>query len=218
MQGKVSIIVDQRERNRELLEALNANGVDVSMDTIPVGDYIVSDRICIERKTISDFEGSIMSGRLFDQVSRLNEAYQFPIVILEGSMDEIRLERKVIVGAIIALYLGHYTLTIMSEGPGDTAEIITRIAKQEQGEKSRAASVKGGARAFTHEQFQERVIGNVPSVGPKLANALLKRFGSVRRIANASVEELMEVEKIGEKKAVLIHKTLNQEYNHASKG
>ncbi len=216
MDVKVSIIVDQRERNSELLETLKANGISVVMDTLPVGDYVISDRICIERKTISDFENSIMSGRLFDQVSRLNEAYQFPIVILEGGLDSIRLEKRVLIGTIVALYLEHYALTMMSEGPKDTADIITRVAMQEQGEKKRNLSVKGGMRAFTHEQFQVRVIGNIPGVGPKLADSLLKHFGSIRRIANASTEELMEVEKIGEKKALAIHKTLNQEYNHSS--
>ncbi len=46
----------------------------------------------------------------------------------------------------------------------------------------------------------------------KLARALLNRFGSIRGIAEANIDELVEVEKIGEKKAELIHRTINAEY------
>ena len=61
----MKIIVDQRERNLELINALHENGVEVEIKTIPVGDYILSDRICVERKTVSDFESSIINGLNF---------------------------------------------------------------------------------------------------------------------------------------------------------
>ena len=45
-----------------------------------------------------------------------------------------------------------------------------------------------------------------------MARSLLKHFKSVKRIANADVKELMEVEKIGKKKATQIHGVINSEY------
>ena len=61
----------------------------MEIKTLPVGDYIVAPETVVERKTISDLISSIFDGRLFDQCSRLKEHYQFPILIIEGDIDEI---------------------------------------------------------------------------------------------------------------------------------
>ncbi|HVC58434.1 MAG TPA: ERCC4 domain-containing protein [Candidatus Acidoferrales bacterium] len=213
MAGKVlRVIVDQRERNQELIELLEASGMEVSFDTLPVGDYAISERVCIERKTISDFESSMMSGRLFEQIARLREAYAFPILILEGEYEEFRLKSKVINGAIASLYIDYGINVMHSHGEKNTAEMISSLAKHESQGRPSEPSAKGGFKSLTQRDFQEHVVGNLPGVGPKLAKALLKRFGSVRGIADAEIEELTEVEKIGDKKAELIHKTINAVY------
>ncbi|MEM3875675.1 MAG: ERCC4 domain-containing protein, partial [Candidatus Micrarchaeaceae archaeon] len=97
----MKIIIDQRERNSDIINCLEKTGIDIERKTLPVGDYVVSNRICIERKTISDFESSLINGRLFDQIERLKQAYEFPIVLIEGNIEEFRLGLKQIIGAII---------------------------------------------------------------------------------------------------------------------
>lgn len=206
------VIIDNRERNMELIGAIEANGLDIEFKTVHVGDYVISERVCIERKTISDFESSIINGRLFEQVRRLKEYYQFPIIVLEGDPEHFRLKSNVINGAIGSLYIDYGMEIICTYSPKNSGDIISSIARHEQKHDDRAPSLKGGARAYTHEQFQEFVIGNLPGVGPKLAKALLSHFKSIRGIANANQEELMKVEKIGEKKAEQIHRTLNRIY------
>lgn len=206
------IIIDSRERNAELIGSMEANGVDMEFRTIHVGDYIASDRVCIERKTVSDFESSIINGRLFDQIKRLKDNYEFPILILEGDPDYFRLRGSVINGAIATLYIDYGINIICTYDPQGTADIIARIAKHEQNGEVREPSPKGGARAYTKEHFQEYVIGNLPGVGPKIAKALLKHFKTIKNIANADEAALMDVEKVGKKKAALIHDTLNGTY------
>ena len=61
LQQPLRIIVDNRERNIGIIESLEEQGIDLNFAQLPVGDYIISDRICIERKTASDFESSIMN-------------------------------------------------------------------------------------------------------------------------------------------------------------
>lgn len=51
----------------------------------------------------------------------------------------------------------------------------------------------------------------IPGLGPRRAQALLKKFGSVRRVAAASLEELCEVPGIGPGLAAVIHTNLNEE-------
>ncbi len=208
---ELRIIMDQRERNPELITTLASKGIDVDVQTIPVGDYILSDRVCVERKTVPDFESSIINGRLFDQIERLMEGYEFPILILEGSLEDLRLGSNVINGAIVSLYLNYKMLVLFSHGPNHTAEMMASIAKQERDGK-REPSVKGSFRAHTDSQLQEYVVGNLPGIGPKLARSLLRHFKSIKNIANANVEELMDVEKIGKKKAERIHLTFNKAY------
>lgn len=208
----LKVIVDSRERNADLVEALESVGVSVSVETLHVGDYLISDRVCIERKTVQDFENSLINTRLFDQAERLKEHYGAPIVIIEGDRDEFRLDSNVITGAIAHLYIDLGVQVIMSESAGDTARIIAALARHEQRDHRREPSMKGGARAYTDRQYQEYVVGNLPGVGPKIARGLLAHFGSVRNIANASVKELMEVDNVGKKKAERISETVNGEY------
>jgi ERCC4-type nuclease len=208
----LKVIVDNRERNETLLGALEANGVDVESKSIHIGDYVISERVCIERKTIFDFESSIMNGRLFDQITRLKENYEFPILILEGDPDYFRLQGNVINGTIASLYIDYGIVVLCTYNAQQTAEIIAGIARHEQIDHGREPSLKGGARARSQNQFQEYVIGNIPGIGPKLAKALLKHFGSIKNIADAGAEDLQKVEKIGRKKADLIHDTLNGAY------
>lgn len=210
---ELKIIVDQRERNLDLIGALEILGLAISMETMPVGDYAISDRICIERKTVSDFESSIINGRLFEQLEMLKQTYQFPILILEGDRNEFKLKRNVITGTIVSVYVDYGIPVIFSDGPENTAEIMAVMAKREQNGTKRIPSMKGSTRAYTNEQFQEYIVGNLPGIGKKLAKSLLVHFGSIKAIANADVKELTKVEKIGKKKAELIHKTLNHKYN-----
>ncbi len=209
----IKVIVDNRERNQELIGTMEANGIDMEFKTVHVGDYVISDRVCIERKTIYDFESSIINGRLFDQIKRLKENYEFPILILEGDSDYFRLKNNVINGAIASLYIDYGIDIIHTYDAGNTADIIASIARHEQEKSLREPTLKGGARAYTKGQFQEYVIGNLPGVGPKLAKALLSHFKSIKNIANADESELMKIEKIGKKKAAIIHDTLNGSYN-----
>ena len=208
----VKIIVDNRERNVPLINVLESKGMSIEIKTVHVGDYVVSDRVCIERKTVQDFESSIINGRLFDQVRRLRETYECPILILEGDAEYFRLKNSVINGTVAALYIDYGIEVLCTSDPENTAELISKIAEHEQIEHDREPSAKGGARAYTQSQFQQYVIANIPGIGPKLSKSLLKHFKSIKSIANAAPEDLMKVEKIGKKKAELIFGTLNSSY------
>jgi len=83
------IVVDEREKKSGIPDLLKGTGINLEIKTLPVGDYIVAPETVVERKTISDLISSIFDGRLFDQCHRLKEHYQFPILIIEGDIDEI---------------------------------------------------------------------------------------------------------------------------------
>jgi ERCC4-type nuclease len=210
--ASLHVIVDSRERNAELISELEALGIEVTVETLPVGDYIVSDRVCIERKTVGDFESSIVTGRLFEQARRLSDAYERPIIMIEGDRDEFRMKGQVISGAVASLYIDYDIPVMATLGAKETAEMIKYISKHEQDGKARQPSVKGGARSFTESQFMEKIIGNLPGVGIETARNLLEHFGSVQAVAAATEKELKEVDNVGSKRAKLIFGLMRLKY------
>jgi Fanconi anemia group M protein len=55
--------IDHREIRSGVSQIIEAAGVEVVMRTLEIGDYLLSDRVCVERKTTSDFISSLISGR-----------------------------------------------------------------------------------------------------------------------------------------------------------
>ena len=60
-------------------------GIDIELRTLSVGDYVLSDRVCAERKTTDDFLSTLLERReLFSQLRDLKMAYRRPVLIVEG--------------------------------------------------------------------------------------------------------------------------------------
>jgi len=85
MQNKnepVFIHVDHRE-DPLLIELLSKHAI-LQESQLKIGDYVISERTIIERKTRDDFESSIIDGRMFDQAQKLKDTYERVIYIVEG--------------------------------------------------------------------------------------------------------------------------------------
>ncbi|MDE1856129.1 MAG: hypothetical protein KGH49_02755 [Candidatus Micrarchaeota archaeon] len=208
MQPKV--IIDNRERNLQIIQGLEQSGVELSFAQLPVGDYILSNRVCVERKTSSDLEGSIINARLFDQLERLKASFEKPILLIEGN--DFRMNANVILGTTLKVYLDYNMPVVWSTDALETADILATISRREQVHKQHEPRLVGIKKAYTEDQWQLLILGSIPGVGTKLAHNMLKHFRSIRNIALADVAELAKIEKIGEKKAARIYQILNTEY------
>ena len=208
----LKIIVDNRERNLEIIDRLSDSGVDLNFAQLPVGDYIVSSRICVERKTVSDFENSIIDNRLFEQLDRLHLSFEKPILIIEGGEVDYRLGENVIIGTMLKLYLDYNVQVIKSANAEETAIMLSKLAQREQIEDNRKPRIIGLKKAHTTYQWQVLMLSSVPGIGPSLAHSLLEHFKTIKNMATADVDELMKVEKIGKKKADSIYKIINSKF------
>ena len=83
------IVVDERERRSGIPDFLRQAGAIIDFAQLKVGDYVVSPKTAIERKTIQDLLNSIYDGRLFVQCSQLNEHYAKPVLIVEGNIVDL---------------------------------------------------------------------------------------------------------------------------------
>ncbi len=210
--GEVKIIVDKRERNLDILEGLSGSGILLNFAQLPVGDYILSDRMCVERKTVHDLENSIINTRLFDQVDRLNNTYKKPILLIEGEESEFTMNPNVVLGAIISVYSDYNVQVIRSKDTADTVSTLARLAEREQEEK-REPRMLGSKRAFSDSQWQILILSSIPGVGPKLARALIRHFRTIKGVIDAEPDKLTEVDKIGKKKAEKIYEILNAKFS-----
>ncbi len=212
---KLKVIVDNRERNIEIITGLEDYELEMTFAQLPVGDYIISDRIGIERKTVSDFESSIVNSRLFDQAERLHAAFKKPILLIEGGDSERRLKKNVMLGTITKLYVDYNIQVMRTESAKDTAYTVYRFAEHEQAEEERFPRAVGLKKAHSTYQWQLLILGSIPGIGSKLAQRLITHFKSIRGVMSADVEELKKVEKIGPKKAEKIYDILNAKFEGA---
>ena len=209
---KPVILVDDRERNSSLYESLKQRNVLLRVSRIDVGDYILSDRFVVERKAMPDFESSIIDGRLFSQ-AKLLTAYERPIMIVEPGING-RLNRKVVMGAVASL-LADYSIPVLFLDADDASLLMERIAFREQVKDKRPVGIVKKPKAFNADDARIRILSGFPGINAKTAEKLLSHFHSLSRLFSSSLDELMEVEGIGRKKAEKIFKIIHEEYKHS---
>jgi len=213
---KVKVYVDKREIRSHVAHSLEKLDVEVILRTLEVGDYVVSDRVGIERKTVDDFLSTFLDGRdLFGQISDLARAYRRPLLIIEGEgiYSKRHIHPNAIRGALSTVAIDFGIPVLFSKDEEDTAALISVIAKREQADDpKKEINLHGTKTASTLPEQQEYVVSAISEIGPVVAKNLLRHFGSVERIMRASREELMAVELVGPKTADRIREVVSGEY------
>ena len=215
---KYMVIADYRERASGVVRELERfPDVHVVLKQLPVADYVVSDRVAIERKSAADFVNSIIDGRLFTQAAELSSHFARPVIIIEGGdVYSVRnVHPNAIRGAISSLVADYGISLIFTKDPADTAAFVRALAKREQ-DAGREARIRGEKRILSLPEMQQYIVESLPFVGPKLAKELLKHFGTVESVFTASERDLAQVEGIGTKKAKEIRRVLTEPYENRS--
>ncbi len=84
------------------------------------------------------------------------------------------------------------------------------MAKREQGKEIDYSSHQVKPKSMKEQQ--EFIVSAFPNLGTLNAKKLLESFGSIKNLVNANKEELMKIDKIGEKIASSLIKTFEEEY------
>jgi DNA excision repair protein ERCC-4 len=187
-------------------------GIDVRPMRLPAGDYVVSDRVVVERKGPSDLAASIKDRRIFEQLARLAEAYPSVVLVVEGQ--PVHMHEAAWQGALgRALTLGASVLR--TRDALDTAKWIARLYRLED---KPAAAPRGVPRVRrpTEDltQTAEDVLRSLPGISSVGAGRLLAHFGSLERVFAARREELLQVRGIGPVRA----RTLDQLFRTTAPG
>lgn len=214
----VEIVVDQRELDSTVARTLSKQkNIDTKLQTLDVGDYVLSDRAIVERKSVSDFVDTLVGEErsIFEQVGDMAKHYSRPIVMIEGTglYTQRNVHPNAIRGAIVSLILDFNVSIVNTEDENDTAALLQVIAEREQTETDREISVHGKKTDKTLAEQQEYIISSMAEVGPVTSRSFLEHFGSVKKVINASIDELKEVDGVGEMTAKRVHEVIDAPYN-----
>ncbi len=211
---EVKIYADNREINSRIVAILKKR-CNVEEKQLAVGDYLLSKRVAVERKTTNDFISSMTDGRLFKQLQELKENFRLPLLIIEGNSlfdNDRKVHPNAIRGALASISLDYGVPIIKTENNLETAEMLLAIAKREQLDRKKNVSVRGRKSKISTNDMQEYLLAGLPKINRAKARALLKHFGSPERVFTATQEELMQVAGIGEKLAKKIRLLLAKKY------
>ncbi|OYT33621.1 MAG: RNA helicase [Candidatus Aenigmarchaeota archaeon ex4484_52] len=204
---KITIIADVRESkiNKKLSELANKNNIELKINQLKVADFVLSDRLGVERKQIDDFIDSIIDKRLFEQMTSLSSSFLRPILIIEdvdaANIFDLKYSRNInidaVIGAINSISIDFRIPIYFTKDIHQTCDILICLAKREQTEKNRSVQIGSARKVQSFEEIQEQIIGSFPRINRNIAIKLLDEFKSIKNIVNANLDKLIETESIG---------------------
>jgi len=214
----VEIVVDQRELESTIARTLSKrDDVETRLETLDVGDYVLSDRVAVERKTVPDFLDSVLGSdrSLFEQIRDTAANYDRPVVLIEGDglYEERNVHPNAIRGAVASLAVDFDASVLRTTDESGTTELLEVIASREQTEQDREVSVHGEKAAKTLAEQQEYVVASIAAVGPVTARSLLAGLGSVESVLTADEAELKTVDGVGRVTAERIREVVGSAYD-----
>ena len=215
---KVKVYIDSREQDKiqKVIQFWEASkqkfpNIDlIEIKTLATSDICTSDGLFgVERKSSADFIGSILGGKLKQQLHELKQNFKYAFLFVEdydGIMDCIQktpqIHPNVIIGATASAF-GHSHVPICYVGDFYIPLVLATIekfldGKDEQYEKDYTPI----RRASTKNEEKMNIMIGLPNIGFTDGEKLLQHFDyKISKIVNASVDELTEVEGIGLTKA-----------------
>ncbi|MFC6952317.1 DEAD/DEAH box helicase [Halorubellus litoreus] len=217
--GTVEVVVDQREMDSTIPRELSKrDGVTTRLETLSVGDYVLSDRVVVERKSVDDFLDTLTGGdrSMFEQLGDATRHYSRPVVVVEGEgslYGRRQVHPNAIRGALASLAVDFGVSVLRTQSEADTMELLSVIAEREQEVDGREVSVHGEKASKTLTEQQEYVVSSIADVGPVTARSLLEHFSTVEAVMTARQEDLEEVAGVGAVTAERVREVVGSEYD-----
>ncbi|MFX0141458.1 MAG: ERCC4 domain-containing protein [Candidatus Hodarchaeota archaeon] len=206
MDKKFQIIVDKREP-KNIIDLLKQEDIEVKIESIDVGDYIISDSVAIERKSGGDLVSSITQDKrnLFEQLMRLSETYEFPILLIENLKTAFKFQMKPssIYGVITSIAQRNRIPIVPTLNYKDTVIALKRMVIREQKEEEEPFIIARRApKIMSHEERQRFYLEGLYNIGPKRAQQLLDTFTTPNGVHKAIKNTKILYTKTGKVKGI----------------
>lgn len=196
----ISIIIDDREKGSDVYQTMQQMpNLRIDIRRLPVGDYLVDQRLLFERKTFADLILSIKDGRLFAQAKQLASCKWPVALILQGTSQELKshgMRREAIQGAIISLSMRFGIPVLRAKDAAECARIMIYAARQTDPSIVKI-SRRPGIQPKGKKRLQLHVLTGLPGIGPVRALRLINHFVTLEKIFTVSIDELQKVGGIG---------------------
>lgn len=226
MKEKVSVEIDSREDSGVIVDLLaefaaNDEVEESDVEELPAGDIGIGP-VGFERKTMSDFASSMLENRLISQAHKMEQHYEHPYWLIEGSMVETEnpldavtsnISPAALRGAMASLMARRGQPVILCSNRSLLADMAVRVARKHF-EDGTDQYLPRGSVTKRDAPAGKKMWACLGGVGPELAERLYNEHGSPMRMADAAlqvqIERLEQVEGIGETMAKQIAEELNQ--------
>lgn len=204
--GKILLDTRESPETKEILELF----LKSEETMLKVGDIVYNDLIVFEHKTINDFISSVFDGRLFRQISEMQNNYPHSFVLVSGTLTEVLETAEAIArySSILAAVCSCFARgcpVIFCDTLVNMADVIKVLSKKLTDGKERSRPVE----KTKMEDKRLQLICSFKGVDATRGKALLNRFDTVSNVLNASSSDLQEVHGIGKVTADNIRAVLN---------
>ena len=157
-------------------------------------DFVVSRRMGIDKKTVSDISNGANASKLTERIRSLCDAYQKPCVIIEkdrvkgNAPDKPSTLTKYYASVLSRLSLANVTI-LMSSSQEETAEILGKLSKAEAKEGHAIAELKN--RNKRTEKLLKLLCG-IHKITYPIAMELVVKHKSLGSLARCSLSSLKE--------------------------
>ncbi len=209
------VIADEREKASGVPEELSKLNVRVYFSRLPVADYVLNPELAVERKSLRDLVSSIYDSRLFYQAAKLSAAYAKPFLLVEGDSKEVEglaKNLKSFYGAIANVTLAYGLRVLYTANAKETALAIAELLGQARAKPLVRMPSELPPKAKGVPQQQLYLVSSLPGIGRKLAEKLLSKYGTPRKVMSITAGELALTQGIGWKKAGKIKEVLDAKF------
>ena len=215
------VVADERERASGVPEELSKLNVRVYFSRLPVADYVLNPELAVERKSVKDLVSSVYDSRLFYQAAKLSAAYAKPFLLVEGDSKEVESlakNLKSFYGAIANVTLAYGLRVLYTANPRETATAIAELLSHARAKPLARMPSELPPKAKSFPQQQLYLVSATPGIGRKLAEKLLSKYGTPRRIMGLTAGELAMTQGIGWKKAERIRDMMDATFSRHQQG
>ena len=214
---ELEIICDNRETASSVVRDLSLMGINIRLEQLEVADYVISQRVGIERKSAQDFNDSIKDGRLFNELINLRNSFERAILILEGDpFLNSNINENALYGAITSIILNLGIIIYKTKDAKETANFLYHLAKKEQSVSESKVKLRFDKAPIEISHLLEYIVAGIPGVNALRAKNLLRELKTLQNIINADLGDLLKVENIGKKIAQEIYKIARFKYRNGS--
>jgi len=217
----MKIVIDSREdsKNPKIKNALINNNVIVTIEELEAGDFYLPGEksYVIERKTSLDLVHSIRSRRLWEQLSKMSNVEDArPILLVEQPLTLIEKFTKWSVSSVCSILasvqLSWNVSVLYAPNRKWTISYLLSLLRNLEKSGGKIHPIRMVPKDRPLSDIQRGIVEGFPGISSVKADALLRYFGTPRRLFTATSDELIAVEGIGNKIADEIKVVLDSKY------